>query len=298
MFLTPKYLLLATRPRQWTKNLLIYFAFLFTIGEAWTIESLNHAVHLLYKCTLAFVCFCIVSSAVYIINDLVDIEKDKQHPTKRFRPLAAGLISFNLALVFSLLLSIIGIISAFSISFYLGLIASLYLITMVAYSFYLKNIVILDVLTISGGFVLRAVAGAVVLGVSISPWLYVCTSLGALFIGFSKRYSELLLATNIGQRETLSNYSIKLLEQLIAIVAPSTLVSYIFYTFTAETLPGNHAMMLTIPFVMYGLFRYLTLVHHENLGEKPEEILLTDMPLLINIVLWLITASLILFLFR
>jgi 4-hydroxybenzoate polyprenyltransferase len=169
---------------------------------------------------------------------------------------------------------------------------------MVAYSFYLKNIVILDVLTISGGFVLRAVAGAVVLGVSISPWLYVCTSLGALFIGFSKRYSELLLATNIGQRETLSNYSIKLLEQLIAIVAPSTLVSYIFYTFTAETLPGNHAMMLTIPFVMYGLFRYLTLVHHENLGEKPEEILLTDMPLLINIVLWLITASLILFLFR
>ena len=146
--------------------------------------------------------------------------------------------------------------------------------------------VILDIMAISSGFVLRAVAGAVVLDVEISPWLYVCTSLGALFLGFAKRLNEIDLAGDRGslQRQSLEEYTPRLLEQLIAIVAPATLVSYVLYTFTAENLPDNNAMLLTIPFVMYGLFRYLYLVHHKNLGESPEQILLTDAPLLVNIV--------------
>ena len=160
--------------------------------------------------------------------------------------------------------------------------------------------IIVDILVISSGFVLRAVAGAVVLDVTISPWLYICTTLGALFLGFAKRLNEIVLAGENGslQRETLEEYTPRFLEQLIAIVAPATLVSYILYTFTADNLPSNNAMMLTIPFVMYGLFRYLYLVHHKNLGESPEQILLTDAPLILNIALWLATAAVVLGAYR
>ncbi len=298
MFLIAKHLALATRPKQWTKNLIIFFAFFFTVGEVWSLADLNHAASLLYQSSLAFVCFCIMTGSVYLLNDLIDADKDRLHPQKRFRPIAAGLITSPTALGFALILAIVGTSLSFYINSSFGVVSVLYFLTMVGYSLFLKNIVILDVMVISGGFVLRAIAGALILEVSISPWLYICTSLGALFLGFSKRYSELKSVGSTGQRDSLSQYSEKLLEQLLAIVAPCTLLSYTLYTFTSEALPDNHAMMLTIPFVLYGLFRYLALVHQNGLGEKPEEILLRDIPLIVNIFLWLVSASVILLLYR
>ena len=298
MFLIAKHLALATRPKQWTKNLIIFCAFFFTVGETWSLDDINHAATLLYKCFLAFFCFCMIASGVYLLNDLIDSEKDRLHPHKRFRPIAAGLIPTSVVVVFSLLIVIAGTSISFYINFSLGIVSALYFLMMVGYSLFLKHIVILDVMVISGGFVLRAMAGALILEGSISPWLYICTSLGALFLGFSKRYSELRLVGPNGQRESLSQYSEKLLEQLLAIVAPCTLLSYTLYTFTSENLPDNHAMMLTIPFVLYGLFRYLALVYKDGLGEKPEELLVRDVPMLVNILLWLISASFILVLYR
>ncbi|MBF8266578.1 MAG: UbiA prenyltransferase [Dehalococcoidia bacterium] len=288
------------RPRQWAKNLIIYFAFFFTVSQAWSLEELNEAARLFARITLAFALFCLITSAVYLLNDVLDAERDRHHPWKRHRPIAAGVLPPSIALGMAAALGAGGLALAFALEPVFALVALIYLATMVAYSTLLKRVIIVDILAISAGFVLRAAAGAVVLDVSISPWLYVCTSLGALFLGFSKRLNEVVLAEEGGslQRETLEEYTPRFLEQLIALVAPATLISYILYTFTAENLPDNNAMMLTIPFVMYGLFRYLYLVHHKSLGESPEEILLTDVPLIVDIVLWLVSASAILLVFR
>jgi len=180
-----------------------------------------------------------------------------------------------------------------------GLISATYLITMLAYNIWLKHMVIVDVMIISLGFVLRAMAGALVLDITISVWLYICTSLGALFLGFSKRLSELVRARENAhlQRRTLASYTPRLLEQIIAVLAAATLISYALYTFSSESLPDNHAMMLTIPFVMYGIFRYLYLVKVRHLGEAPEQIALTDIPLIITFIAWLTSATAILILF-
>lgn len=297
---TPKALLSSMRPRQWTKNLIIYFAFFFTVNQGWQLDDLDGAALLFARTTLGFVLFCLTTSAVYLINDVLDADKDRRHPEKRHRPIAAGTLPPALALGAAVVLAAGSLALSAVLEPMFALVVVVYFAVMVAYSTYLKRIVIVDVLTISGGFVLRAVAGAIILGVSISPWLYICTSLGALFLGFAKRLNEsVLTGEDAGlQRETLDDYSPKFLEQLIAIVAPATLVSYILYTFTSESLPDNNAMMLTIPFVMYGLFRYLYLVHNRNLGESPEEILLTDRPLMLNIALWLVSASAVLVVFR
>ena len=297
---TPKALVSSMRPRQWTKNLIIYFAFFFTVGQGWQLEDTGEAARLFARTTIAFVLFCLATSAVYLINDVLDAEKDRHHPEKRHRPIAARTLATSLALVLAFLLAAGSIALAVVLKPMFALVVLVYFAVMVAYSTYLKRMVVIDVMTISAGFVLRAVAGAVILDVSISPWLYICTSLGALFLGFAKRLNEAVLTGEDGglQRETLDDYNPRFLEQLIAIVAPATLVSYILYTFTSENLPDNHAMMLTIPFVMYGLFRYLYLVHNKNLGESPEEILLTDKPLMLNIALWLTSASAVLVVYR
>ena len=297
---TPKALLSAMRPRQWTKNLIIYFAFFFTVNQGWQLDNLEEAGRLFARTTAAFALFCLTTSAVYLINDVLDAEKDRRHPEKQHRPIAAGTLSPALAVGAAIVLSAGSLALAAVLEPMFALVVAIYVAVMVAYSTYLKRVVIVDVLTISGGFVLRAVAGAVILGVAISPWLYICTSLGALFLGFAKRLNESVVAGEDAglQRETLDDYNAKFLEQLIAIVAPATLVSYILYTFTSESLPGNNAMMLTIPFVMYGLFRYLYLVHHRNLGESPEEILLTDKPLMLNIARWLVSAAAVLVVYR
>lgn len=295
-----KGLIVSMRPRQWTKNIIIYFAFLFTIDQAWRADDLEEAARLFLRITAAFSIFCLITSAVYLFNDVLDTDKDRHHPKKRYRPIPAGTLTPFTALVVAFLMAASGMALAFILEPLYAVVAIIYLATMAAYSVYLKRLVIVDILVISAGFVLRAVAGAVVLDVTISPWLYICTTLGALFLGFAKRLNEVILAEEkaSSQRESLEYYTQPLLEQLIAVVAPSTLVSYILYTFTADNLPDNNAMMLTIPFVMYGLFRYLYLVHQRNLGESPEQILLTDTPLILNIALWLITASGVLLAYR
>lgn len=295
-----KGILASMRPRQWTKNLIIYFAFFFTIEQAWRLDELDEGVRLFVRITAAFAIFCLITSAVYLFNDVLDAEKDRHHPKKRNRPLAAGVLSPFLALTIALALAVGGVALAFMLESLYACVTLIYLVVMMAYSGYLKRLIIVDILVISSGFVLRAVAGAVVLDVTISPWLYICTTLGALFLGFSKRLNEIVLAGEDGvlQRDTLEEYTPRFLEQLISVVAPATLVSYILYTFTADNLPDNNAMMLTIPFVMYGIFRYLYLVHNKNLGESPEQILLTDIPLILNIVMWLAVASGVLIAYR
>ncbi|MDP6102493.1 MAG: decaprenyl-phosphate phosphoribosyltransferase [Dehalococcoidia bacterium] len=295
-----KGLLTSMRPRQWTKNLIIYFAFFFTIDRAWSLDELDEAARLFVRITAAFAIFCLITSAVYLFNDVLDADKDRHHPKKRYRPIAAGILSPFRAMALAMALAVGGVALAFMLEPLYALVTLIYLATMTAYSVYLKRLIIIDILVISSGFVVRAAAGAVVLDVTISPWLYICTTLGALFLGFAKRLNELVRAGENGsmQRDTLEEYTPRFLEQVISTVAPATLVSYILYTFTADNLPSNNAMMLTIPFVMYGLFRYLYLVHHKNLGESPEQILLTDTPLILNIALWLATAAVVLVAYR
>lgn len=312
------HLVLATRPKQWTKNLIVYFAFLFTINQRWGPERWGESLGLLGLATASFALFCLLSGAVYLINDVVDVERDRRHPRKRHRPIAAGRVPLAAAAFAAAALTSASLALGFLLSPWFGAVALVYFLFTLAYSLRLKNEVLLDVLFLSAGYVLRAVAGAVVISVPISPWLYVVTSLGALLIGFGKRRNELVLGSAEGvaqeapdrdatpgepnasfqQREALREYSVRLLDQLIAVVAPSTLMAYILYTFTAPNLPSNHAMMLTIPLVLYGLFRYLYLIYHRNLGENPEDILFTDRPLVATVLLWLVAAASVLLAFR
>ena len=288
-----KALAIATRPKQWTKNLIVFFALFFTLGDAWDLNDLGSALSLLGKTTIAFVLFSALSAAVYLFNDILDLERDRQHPRKRLRPIPAGQLPLPVAWAAATGLVALGLGFSFVLETPFGWVALAYVLVMVAYSLLLKRVVLLDVFSISGGFVLRAVAGAAVLQLPVSPWLFTCTGLGALLISLAKRRSELVLAGDAAarQRDTLGWYTTSLLDQYIAIVAPSTLLAYTLYTFTAPNLPENHSMMLTIPFVSYGLFRYIYLVHSKNMGERPEDILITDLPLISCIVMWLATAT-------
>ncbi len=295
------HLLRALRPKQWAKNLLVYLAFFFTIGDH-AADGIGAEGALLGRVTLGFIVFCALSGAIYLVNDLFDLEQDRLHPKKRHRPLASGRLHGALALGGVATLSGGGMAAAFLIDVHFGIIAAVYLALTMSYTMHFKDQVLLDVLFVSAGFVLRAAAGAVIIDVPISPWLYVMTSLGALLISLGKRRSEMESLGNNGgaeaHRPALQHYTREYVDQLIGVVAPATLVAYTLYTFTAENLPANNAMMLTIPFVVYGLFRYLFLIHRRNMGGAPEEILLTDVPLLLNIVGWLGTAILILLLTR
>ena len=225
-----------------------------------------------------------------LVNDLLDAPQDRRHPHKRLRPIAAGRLSPALAASTALLLMAGGLALSFLLEPWFGAVALVYLLLTSVYSLALKRLVLLDVLALSGGYLLRAVAGAVVIQAPVSPWLYIVTGLGALLIGFGKRRNELVLAgaqeEAAQQRQAFQGYSVQLLDQLIAVVAPATLIAYILYTFTAEHLPINHSMMLTIPFVVYGLFRYLYLLTHKEPGGDPATTILTDRSFLINILLW------------
>jgi len=272
------------RPKQWTKNGIVFAGLVF---------SRNLFVpELFLRTTLAFVLFCLVSGAVYLINDLADLEKDRRHPVKRHRPLAAGVITPWQGAVAAALLLAISLPAAFALTPRLALALLAYLLLQLAYSFKLKHIVLLDVLVIAGGFVLRAVGGAWAINVPISPWLYVCTILLALFLGLAKRRHELLLLEEnaANHRRILDEYSTPLLNDLLGIVSSATIMAYSLYTFSADNLPRNHAMMLTIPFVIYGIFRYMYLVHRRNEGGSPESVLLKDVPLIVTILLWGITS--------
>ena len=295
----PNLLLKATRPRQWAKNLLVFLAFFFAIGHHGQ-AGIQGEIAIFGRAALAFLVFCLLSGATYIINDLADAERDRQHPKKRLRPIASGRLSPTLARVAAPVLIGVSLAGAFTLERSFGVVAALYLALNIAYSAGVKHLVILDVFSISAGFVLRAVAGALVINVAVSPWLFVMTSLGALMIALGKRRIE-LIALGPGRgttRGVLTQYSLPFVDQMITVVAPTAIVSYTLYTFTAPNLPENHAMMLTVPFVVYGLFRYLHLLHDGDLAGAPEELFLTDVPLMINNVLWLATASTVLLFFR
>ncbi len=287
---TLKYLLLAMRPKQWTKNGVVFIAVVFA-------HRLGNPRDVLLG-LLAVLVYCLVSGVVYIVNDLVDLEKDRQHPLKRNRPLASGRLSPRFALAAAILIFLaMLVVSAAASPLFLATVVA-YVALNLAYSFYLKNIVLVDLFGIAGGFLLRAAGGAAIIGVGVSPWLYLCTLLGALFIGLGKRRHELLVleGTAASHRKILGEYTTEFLEQLITIVASSTLVSYALYTYSSY--PDTHAMMATVPFAVYGIFRYLFLVHLKNEGGAPEEILLRDRPLLIDIGLWVATAAIILYVFN
>jgi 4-hydroxybenzoate polyprenyltransferase len=273
-------LLASLRPRQWTKNAVVFAALVFA-DDLFHLRSLAIAA-------LAALCFCLVSSATYLVNDLQDIESDRLHPTKRFRPIPAGQVSPHTAWATIAILLALSVPVAFAIRPAFAGIIAIYLLLMTAYTFFLKHMVIVDVFAISGGFVLRAAGGAVALSVPISPWLYVCTILLSLFIGFGKRRHELLLLEHAAgsHRRNLDEYSALLLDHFIQITAAATVMAYSLYTFVAPNLPASHAMMLTIPFVLYATFRYLFLLHRRDGGGSPEQLLLTDRPLLTSIALW------------
>lgn len=293
-------LFLSLRPKQWTKNLLVFLAFVFSVKQYWDPADFTLTSVLLRDSGLAFILFCALSAATYLINDLVDAPQDREHPLKRLRPIAAGRIPTSLVVATACVLAMLGVAGSFVLEYSFGLVAVGYTALMLAYSVRLKHIVILDVFAIAAGFLLRAVGGALVIHVPISPWLYLCTILGALFIALIKRRQEIVLldqqASN--HRRILDEYSTVLLDQMINVVTPSTVIAYSLYTFSAESLPANHAMMLTIPFVLYGIFRYLYLTHSKNMGGSPEDVLLKDKPLVCDVILWVVVSGAILVLFR
>jgi len=273
------------RPRQWTKNLLLFAGIIFAakLGDAsrW-VEALA-----------AFVAYCAASSASYLVNDVRDVQHDRAHPVKRARPIARGELSPRLAELMAAAL----ILSAFLLAAPLGIASIVFLSTFfalqAAYTLVLKQVVLLDVMTIGGLFVVRAAAGATAVEVRISPWLLLCTALLALFLALAKRRGELVLvgAEAAPGRPVLEGYSLALVDQLVTVVAASTVISYCLYTFTAR---DSKAMMITIPFVVFGVFRYLLLIHRRDLGEEPEEVLLRDAPILLCIAGWAVAAAVIL----
>ncbi len=293
-------LLRSLRPKQWLKNGLLCLAALFSVNQYWFPSEPGALISILSRSFAAFGLWCMLSSAEYLLNDFMDAAQDREHPTKRFRPIAAGRISKAVVLGVTGVLLGGGLIGSFALSTAFGLVALGYVALTTSYTLGLKHQVIIDVCILSMGFVLRAVGGAVAIDVPISPWLYVCTFLGALFLAIPKRRHELLLLDEKAgtHRRALEEYSPILLDQMINVVAPSTVIAYSLYTFSAETLPKNHAMMWTIPFVLYGVFRYLYLVYQKSLGGSPEETLLSDAPLIIDIVLWLTVAAGVLLFFR
>jgi 4-hydroxybenzoate polyprenyltransferase len=284
-------LFVSLRPDQWTKNLFVFAALIFAV------KLLDPAATA--KAAAAFLIFCALSGAVYLINDVADREQDRQHPVKRMRPIAAGDVSPGTALVTAVVLSAIALAASFALRPAFGVVAAAYLALFVVYTRWLKHTVVLDVMTIAIGFVLRAVAGGLVISVHISNWLLVCTMLGALFLGLAKRRHEitLLAAGAKGHRRILEEYDPYLLDQMIGVVAAATMVAYIIYCASPETHAyfGTEWMVLTTPFPIYGLFRYLYLVHRKAGGGNPSDMLLEDRPLLACVLLWGITSIVIIY---
>jgi 4-hydroxybenzoate polyprenyltransferase len=287
------------RPKQWSKNIVVFVPFVFTLNQAWQPFS-REMYRLLGLSLVAFMAFCVLSGAVYLINDLADIEKDRLHPTKRNRPLPSGRLPKNVALAAAVSLLVLALAAAFWLRPWFGLIGLVYVAINVGYSLVLKHWVIVDVFAVSSGFVLRAIAGAVVMGVPISPWLYVVAILLSLFIGINKRRNELVLLEGeaASHRPALGDYTLPLLDEMTSVVTSATVMAYSLYTFSAETLPKDHSMMLTIPFVIYGVFRYLYLIHVKHEGGDPSELLIKDRPLVVAIGLWGVTVIAILYLNR
>ena len=281
-----KALIKTMRPRQWIKNGFIFFALIFD-RQLFLTEPFLRTV-------MGFFLFCLVSSAVYLFNDIADVEADRNHPEKKKRPIASGKLPVRVAWISALLLAFIAIPFGYWLSPYFALILAAYLVINLLYSRWLKHVPILDVMIISSGFVLRVAAGvALIYPVErFSPWLYMITILFSLYIGLGKRRAELnLLAQGASShRKVFEGYTIPLLDQYITIVSGMTIIAYSLYSFSAPNLPENHTMMLTIPFVVYGIFRYLQLIQIGHAAGSPDEVALKDRPLQVTVLLWGLTV--------
>jgi len=279
------------RPKQWTKNCFIFAVLLFS-------RNLFN-LPLLLRAVFAFIIFCLISGCVYVINDLVDLEADRVHPVKSRRPLASGRLKVSNAILSVAIIIPISLAAGLYLSVPFFLVALIYLSVQLAYCFMLKHVVILDVFAVTLGFILRVAAGGVVIGVEMTSWLLICATLLALFLGLSKRRHELvtlkLEASN--HRKVLQDYSPHLLDQMISVVTASTVITYSLYTMSEETVArvGSRNLIYTIPFVLYGIFRYLFLIHQKGEGGSPEVVLLTDKPLIFDILVWVATVGIILY---
>ena len=288
---TARNLLIASRPGQWTKNLLVFAGLLFG-RRLFDAPAVLDAV-------AAFGIFCGLSSAVYLINDIVDRESDRRHPLKANRPIASGALPVSAALSAAITLGAAMMAASLVLGWRFTTVAASYLALQGLYSGPLKHIIIIDVLTLAGGFVLRAIAGAVAVHVGFSHWLLVCTTLLAVFVGLAKRRHEIVLLAEsaASHRPILGEYSAYLLDQMIAVVTASTLIAYVFYTVSPETQQkfGTQWLGITIPFPLYGIFRYLYLVHRRDGGGSPADLFLTDRPLLICVALWALVVALLIY---
>lgn len=270
------------RPKQWIKNFFVFAAIIFS-GNLLNETMLKNNI-------ITFILFCLTSSTIYILNDIVDIEKDKKHPEKKNRPLPSGRISKSTAIIMNIVILFIVLFCSYKfVDYKIMYIYLLYIVMNILYCFKLKNVVILDVMVITFGFVLRVESGSLATKVAVSPWLFLCTILLSLFLALNKRKSEIItLKDKSGShRKILEEYSVELIDSMLTIVTPSILISYCLYTFSSVQ---SRSMMYTIPFVLYGIFRYQYLMTKHNLGGKPEDIFGKDKPFLVNMVLWVISV--------
>ena len=281
------------RPLQWTKNGLVFLPFVFAVNVAWSVDSLSLVPDLLVRLVLLFVAFCAMSSGVYLLNDLMDREADRKHPAKRRRPIASGQVSVPAAVALMIVLEAAGLAVVTRLDPLLGLVGLVYLAINVGYSLGAKRVVLLDVFAVASGYVIRAAAGALAIDVAPSPWLYVTTGAGALLIVLGRRYAEVRLAGENAaeQRPVLQAYSGVFVNQLLTVSATAAWLSYTLYTIEAENLPDNGAMLFTLPFVVFGLFRYLFLLNHSQRAEAPEQLIIRDLPLSLSIVGWIAVSA-------
>lgn len=291
LFTNLKYLVLELRPKHWIKNFFI-FAGLFFSRQLFDLA-------LLARVGMGFILFSLAASSVYMLNDILDLPHDRKHPAKSHRPLAAGKISVSQAGIAALLLATAALIGALVLDLKFFIILLVYMFMNLAYSIKIKQVVILDILFIAFGFILRVLAGVALAGVYPSDWLIICAMTLALFLGFTKRRQELVLNQNNGtaSRDVLSQYSIAFLDQMIAVVTACTIIAYALYTVAAETVArfGTRNLVATVPFVLYGIFRYFYLIHQHGQGEDPTALVLRDRPTIINLLLWLIAVALIIY---
>ena len=286
------------RPLQWVKNGLVFLPFLFAVDIAWSVESAGEVPDLLLRLVVLFLGFCVLSSGVYVFNDLMDRHADREHPRKRHRPIASGRVGIPVAVALIVSLTVAGLAAAWYVGLWVLLVSGVYLAINAVYSLGGKNVVLLDVFSVASGYVIRAVSGALAIEVDPSPWLYTTTGAGALFIVLGRRYAEARLGGDGAdlQRRVLARYSGPFISQLLNISATAALLNYTLYTIEAENLPDNNAMLFTLPLVALGLFRYLYLLNTSDRAEAPEQLMVRDLPLLACIVAWLAVSAAVLLL--
>ena len=291
-------LLKALRPMQWVKNVLVFLPFVFAVDIAWSTDDLEPVPELLFKLFLVTLAFCALSSAIYLLNDLMDRSEDRLHPVKRNRPIASGRVSVPVAAAVMVLLAVAGLVVMILVEPLLGVAGGLYSVINIGYSFGLKQVVLLDAFAVTSGYVIRAAAGAVTIDVTPSPWLYVTTGAGALFIVLGRRFAEVRLAEGTAeeQRTVLKDYSGPFINQLMMLSAAAAWLSYTLYTVEATNLPDNNTMLFTLPLVTFGLFRYLFLLNNSEHAEAPEQLIIQDLPLVSSIVCWIAVSTLVLLL--